>query len=682
MELTTDIRYVKGIGETRAKALKKLGVTTLGGMVSYFPRDYEDRRTVKTIRDLTFGETVCVEAVVAGEPVLSHVRSGLDLVKLRAVDAGGTLGITFFNQPYVKKALKKGETYLFYGRVGGKLTLPEMVNPLFAPQGGNSELCRIAPVYRLTAGVTQSLIARSVRQGLEACGDVLPNPLPDGVRQRYRLAQSRFAYENVHFPENWEALSIARRRLVFEELFVLCCAMSLFRTKKSGKTGPKIAPFDPDAFYAKLPFLPTGAQRRAVSEALADMESGSPMSRLVQGDVGSGKTIVAAACCAAVCASGYQAAVMAPTSILAEQHARSLSGLFAGLGLKTVLLTGGLTAAEKRKVRMEIASGGADVIIGTHALISEDVEYDKLGLVVADEQHRFGVQQRSALTEKGESPHVLVMSATPIPRTLALIIYSDLDVSVIDELPPGRQKVDTFAVGEEMRPRINTFIRKQVSEGRQVYIVCPAVEDNETDETLKSAKEYAEELRKHVFPDLAVGCVHGKMKPRDKEKVMSDFVSGAVSILVATTVIEVGVDVPNASLMVVENADRFGLSQLHQLRGRVGRGKYRSYCVLFEGAGGDTAKQRLDAMCKTNDGFKIAETDLKLRGPGDFFGFRQSGLPEMKIASFAEDMEVLNHAKEAAGEVLRRDPSLSLPENRDLKQHIDRMIAQGAGTFN
>ena len=373
---------------------------------------------------------------------------------------------------------------------------------------------------------------------------------------------------------------------------------------------------------------------------------------------------------------------MAPTSILAEQHVRSLSGLFAGFGLRTALLTGSLTAAEKRKIRAEIASGEADVIIGTHALISEDVEYHKLGLVVADEQHRFGVQQRSALTEKGESPHVLVMSATPIPRTLALIIYSDLDVSVIDELPPGRLKVDTFAVGEEMRPRINTFIRKQVSEGRQVYIVCPAVEDSETDETLKSAKEYAEELRKHVFPDLTVSCVHGKMKPRDKEKVMSDFVSGAVSILVATTVIEVGMDVPNASLMVVENADRFGLSQLHQLRGRVGRGKYRSYCVLFEGAGGDTAKQRLEAMCKTNDGFKIAETDLKLRGPGDFFGSRQSGLPELKIASFAEDMEVLNHAKEAAGNVMRRDPSLSLPENRNLKQYIDRMIAQGAGTFN
>jgi ATP-dependent DNA helicase RecG len=682
-ELNTDIRYIKGIGENRAKAFFKLGIATLSDLVCYFPRTYEDRTMFKPISLLMPDETACVRAMAASQPRLSHIRKGLDLVKLKAVDEGGTMEITFFNQSFIKDAIIQGETYVFYGKVTGSPRRLEMTNPVFERESSNMVTGRIMPVYSLTSGLSQNMIANAVRQGLEACGDILPDPLPDAVREGHKLAQARFAYENIHFPGGLEALEIARRRLIFEELFVLVSAMGLLRGRRSEKKGRRLRHADLDTFYKTLPFQLTAAQYRAIEQAVNDMTSGTPMNRLVQGDVGSGKTVVAAACCWYVWTSGCQSAFMAPTEILAEQHFRSLSTLLEPLGIRVGLLTGSLTAKQKKEIYGRLRLGEVDVVIGTHALISAEVEFFDLALVITDEQHRFGVNQRSALTAKGDSAHALVMSATPIPRTLALIIYGDLDVSVINELPPGRQKVDTYTANEKLRERTYKFMRKLVSEGRQVYIVCPMVEESETaDADLKSAQEYAVKLQKEIFPELRVALVHGRMKSKEKEAVMNAFSKGDTDILVSTTVIEVGVDVPNAALMVVENADRFGLSQLHQLRGRVGRGQHKSYCILFEGAGGDVSRERLKIMCETNDGFKIAEEDLKLRGPGDFFGSRQHGLPEMRIANLASDMEVLSRAQAAAEELLTNDPELSKPENSKLRHRISQLFDINAHTLN
>ena len=683
-DLNTDVRYIKGVGEARAKALSKLGIFTLRDLVAFFPRGYDDRSVIKDISSLIFGESVCVRGIVASGPRLSRIRKGLEILKLRVVDEGGSLNITYFNQGYLKNTFNTGESYIFYGKVSGKIGSPEMTNPVFEKDDGSQHVTgRIMPLYHLTAGVSQNMMAKAVTQGLEACGDVLPEPLPLSIRQEYHFAQSRYAYNNIHFPKDYEALELSRRRFIFEELFVLSCAMGLLKSKRTVKQGRAINKCDLNEFYSSLPFLLTGAQKRSIEEAVSDMYKGVPMSRLVQGDVGSGKTVVAAACCWAAYKSGFQSAFMAPTEILAEQHYKTLSSLLSPLGMRLALLTGGLKAKEKRETLTKIENGEADLVIGTHALISEGVAYKDLGLVVADEQHRFGVEQRSALSQKGDSPHILVMSATPIPRTLALIIYGEMDVSVIDELPPGRKPIDTFAVGENMRQRIYSFMRKQVSEGHQVYVVCPMVEENdEYDENLKSVKEYADKLQNAVFPDLKVNLIHGKMKAKDKDSVMTSFSKGETDILVATTVIEVGVDVPNASLIVVENADRFGLSQLHQLRGRVGRGSSKSYCVLFEGGGGAVSRERLKVMCDTNDGFKIAEEDLRLRGPGDFFGKRQHGLPELKVANFATDMKVLHTAKEAADKLISKDPNLSLTENVGLKAYIDNLFKRSEDIFN
>ena len=683
--LDTDIRFIKGVGEARAAALNKLGVFTLRDLVRYFPRTYDDRTSIKKIDELIVGETACVFATVATAPRVTHIRKGLDILKLRCVDEKGTLNVTFFNQSYVKNQLAAGEGYVFFGRVGGKIGAPELTNPVFEPEETfGTRTGRIVPIYRLTAGLSQNMLANAVRRGLEACGDVLPEPLSPDIQQRYGLAQARFAFENVHFPKDYEALEIARRRLIFEEFYVLSCALDRFRSEKAVRRGHAVPRADLKEFTDKLPFELTGAQKRAIDEALSDMEKTVPMSRLVQGDVGSGKTAVAAACCFSCARAGFQTAFMAPTEILAKQHYETLTGMLTPLGVTVELLTGGMGVKARRTACGRILSGEAQVIVGTHALISGGVEYRKLGLVIADEQHRFGVAQRAALSGKGESPHVLVMSATPIPRTLALIVYGDLDVSVLNELPPGRQKVDTFAVNEAMRPRINAFIRKQVQEGHQVFIVCPAVEENSENpvDELKNVKEYAQELQKTVFPDLRISLVHGKMKSAEKDKVMSAFASGQLDILVATTVIEVGVDVPNATLMVVENADRFGLSQLHQLRGRVGRGKSKAYCILFEGAGGAVARDRLNIMTKSNDGFRIAEEDLRLRGPGDFFGSRQSGLPETHIANFATDMELLRSAQAAARETVAADPRLELEQNAELRFEVELMISRNENTLN
>ena len=683
-DLNTNVRWISGIGEARSKSLNKLGIYTLSDLVSYFPRAYDDRRRFKQIKDLHPGESVCVAATVAFPPTLSHIRAGMDIVKLRAVDSAGSLNITFFNQSYMKNALIQGENYIFYGKISGTAKNPEMTNPIVEKNDGKGRSTgRIVPIYRLTSGITQNMVSRAVLQGLAACGDILPDPLPRGIQQQYKLAQSRFSYENIHFPNSPADLEIARRRLIFEELFVLSCALTFLKRNKKVKAGTAIIPADMGEFYSSLPFSLTGAQKRAIDEALLDMAKPIPMSRLVQGDVGSGKTVVAAACCYNAFKSNLQSAFMAPTEILSMQHYETLSSMLSPLGIKVDLLKGSMKVREKRAVLEKLESGETDVLVGTHAIISENVKFKNLSLVITDEQHRFGVNQRAALTAKGISPHVMVMSATPIPRTLALMIYGDLDISIINELPPGRQKVDTFAVSEKMRSRVNAFIRRLVGEGRQVYIVCPMVEDNETfSENMKAVKEYADNLQNIIFPDLKVGLIHGKLRPAQKEKTMAEFAAGNIDILVATTVIEVGVDVPNAALIVVENADRFGLSQLHQLRGRVGRGSHKSYCILFESSGAETAAKRLEVMCSTNDGFKISEEDLKLRGPGDFFGSRQHGLPEMKIANFASDINLLKLAQEAAQKTLSADPNLSKPENAMLKEHIKKMLEYNADTLN
>jgi len=705
VSLDTGIRYIKGVGEAREKLMVKLGIITLRDLVGYFPRAYDDRTTIKSIDTLVIGETVCVRAMAAEKPRLSNIRKGLDLVKLRVVDERSSMEITFFNQAFVKDAIKQGETYIFYGKVSGTLLRPEMNSPIFERDVSRSRDAvtgRIVPLYSLTAGLSQKIVMNAVRNGLDLCADELPDVLPDSIVRQYELCRARYAYENIHFPPNFKELDIARKRLIFEELFILVTAMKYMREKRIEKTGRSIALQDFNKFFKAFPYKPTNAQIRAIDEAASDMASDRPMSRLIQGDVGSGKTLVAAACCWMTWRSGFQSAFMAPTEILAKQHFQSLTTLLEPLGMRIGLLTGSMTAKGKRETNEKLQQGEIDLIVGTHALISESVQFKDLALVITDEQHRFGVNQRSLLTEKGDSPHVLVMSATPIPRTLALIIYGDLDVSIIDEMPPGRKEISTHIVDERHRERSYDFVRKLVSEGRQVYIICPMVEEDESPEEgstgtglvlhedakpagdLKSVKKYYEELSKKIFPDLRVELVHGKMPAKKKDAAMAAFASGEADILVATTVVEVGVDVPNAALMIIENADRFGLSQLHQLRGRVGRGEYDSHCVLFRTnlSHAPPGSGRLEVMKATNDGFKIAEEDLKLRGPGDFFGSRQHGLPELHIANFATDMLVLHQAQNAAENLLKSDPELALPENRKLLEQIRRLFEINVDKMN
>ena len=682
-EFGTELRYVKGVGEARARAFGRLGVHDLAGLVSFFPRAYEDRTRLVRIAELADGDLVCVEAVVGTEPQLSRIRRGLDLLRFRAVDETGAMQLTFFNQAYLKDQFRKGESYVFYGRAQVKGRFVSMTNPVFDRLADFGRVTgRIVPVYRLTSGLSQNTVRSAVRQALDLSQGRLPDGLPDCVADEYKLCTARYAYENVHFPADMQALSLARRRLVFEELFVLACALGLLRGGREGAQGRVLRGAGLGTFTGSLPFSPTGAQLRAMREAIGDMSSGKLMNRLVQGDVGSGKTLVAAACIWYAAQSGAQSAFMAPTEILAEQHYATLTGFLEPFGIRVAKLTGSMRAAEKRAVLSGLASGEYALCVGTHALLSGGVEFRDLALVVTDEQHRFGVQQRAALAEKGLRPHILVMSATPIPRTLALMIYGELDVSLIDELPPGRQKVDTFAVDSGYRERLNGFIRKLAGEGRQVFVVCPRIEDDEEKpDDLKSAEEHAAALQKEL-PGLRIACIHGKLKAREKDEIMSRFAAGETDVLVSTTVIEVGVDVPNAALMVVENAERFGLSQLHQLRGRVGRGKHKSWCILVSDAKGEEARARLSAMTHISDGFKIAEEDLRLRGPGDFFGSRQHGLPELHIADLGADMNVLKAAQDAAKRLLDSDPRLERPENKRLRSRAGELLAASGDRFN
>ena len=678
-ELSTSVRYIKGIGEQRAKSLEKLRIFTLRDLISYFPRDYEDRRTFRKIRDLEPGETACVTAMAAASPTLNRVRKGMELVKVRAVDETGALDVTFFNQTYMRDHIRAGEHYTFFGKAEVQGSRRTMVNPLVERENSRTMTGRIMPVYPLTAGISQLTMTRSVEQGLAACRDLLPDPLPDEVRRDHQLCHTGYAYDQIHFPDDENTLAIARRRLAFEELFLLAIGMQVLSRRREELSCVPLRDLDLTAFYGSLPFSLTGAQQRAVDEILADLASGRPMNRLVQGDVGSGKTMVAAAAMVCAARSGRQTALMAPTEILAEQHHKGLAPLLEGLGIPCALLTGAARAKERRAVLEGLESGRLQAVIGTHALISPDVTYRDLGLVVTDEQHRFGVGQRSALSAKGERPHLLVMSATPIPRTLALMIYGDLDVSVIDELPPGRQRIDTFAVTGAYRPRIYKFLAREIAAGRQAYMICSMVEENGADDR-KAVTEYARVLQEQVFPQLRVACVHGRMKGREKEAVMAAFAGGEADILVSTTVVEVGVDVPNATVMVIEDADRFGLSQLHQLRGRVGRGRHKSYCILISDNRNEETRARLKVMTQTGDGFKIAEEDLRLRGPGDFFGQRQHGLPSLKVADLTCDMALLHEAQQAAADLLARDPELSgCPETA---RRLEEMFESSADAMN
>ena len=676
LNLNTDIRYIKGIGEAKGKAFARLGVRCVGDLLSDFPRAYEDRSKVLPIARMMEGEAACVCAMITTEPELSRIRKGMELLRFRIADASGSMLVTYFNQAWMKNRLRRGDTYIFYGKVQVTGRTFAFTNPIFEPEAEMGRVTgRIMPVYRLTGGISQRDMTQAVRRVLGEPGMTFPNALPERVERENRLCTARYAYENIHFPADMRALSLSRRRLVFEELFTLVCALSLVRGEGEVQPGIAVQPRDIVEFTATLPFTPTGAQLRAIADAAGDMTSGRLMNRLIQGDVGSGKTLVAAALIWLAAGSGLQSAFMAPTELLAEQHFATLSGFLAPFGLKVVKLTGSMGAKAKRETLAALASGEAALAVGTHALISEGVEFRRLGLVVTDEQHRFGVAQRSALAGKGERAHVLVMSATPIPRTLALIIYGDLDVSLIDELPPGRQRVDTFAVTSSYRRRLNAFIAKLVGEGRQVFVVCPAIDaDSEVPMELVSAEEHTLELRA-ALPGLRIECIHGRMKAKPRDEIMSRFAAGEVDVLVSTTVIEVGVDVPNAALMIIENAERFGLSQLHQLRGRVGRGRHKSYCVLVSDAKGADARERLAALTHIHDGFKIAEEDLRLRGPGDFFGARQHGLPELHIADLGADMDVLKTAQAAAQALLAEDPALVREENRPVRQAAERLLS-------
>ena len=679
--LSDPITMLKGVGPARAKQFANLNIFTLRDLICHFPRGYEDRTKIVPIEKLQVDVPACFQAMVMNTPRTSHIRKGLDLTKVQVADHSGRLNLTFFNNKFAAEQLQYGKEYIFYGAVSGDFIGYNMTNPIFeSMESAPMTTRRILPIYPLTAGLSNQVLLKAIRQAMAVC-DPPPEILPESVRTQYGILPAERAYRAIHEPNSMAEAELAKKRLIFEEFFVFSAGLALMRAARAEKKTEVYPDTDLTAFYGALPFRLTGAQQRAIEEILRDFQKGAPMNRLVQGDVGSGKTMVAAA--AAYCAiqNGRQAALMAPTEILAEQHYQSLGRLLSLLGIRTELLTGSMTVKEKRLVRERIASGEAQLIVGTHALLSDTTSFQNLGVVITDEQHRFGVGQRAKLSAKGTDPHLLVMSATPIPRTLALLMYGDLEVSILDERPPGREDVDTFLVGESYRPRINAFIRRQVAEGRQCFIVCPAVEENE-ELGIKAATVWADTLQQTVFPDLRIALLHGQMRGAEKEEAMASFARGEADVMVATTVIEVGVDVPNATLMVIEDADRFGLSQLHQLRGRVGRGMAKSYCILTSHNRNPETIQRLKALCKTTDGFKIAEEDLKLRGPGDFFGSRQSGLPAFRVADLSFDLDTLKQAQQASADWINAYGASDLPEAKALRERIGELFLRAEGTMN
>ena len=670
IDLNKDVKYIKGVGPARVELLNKLGIFTLKDLITYYPRNYEDRNKPKYICECEEGEEVLIEAIACSS--ITNVRlKGKTMQRLIVRDETGSATITWFNQTYLKSKFKVGDKYKFFGKVSKKGGKVMFNSPVFDVEEKTQNTGRIIPIYPLTYNLSQNNLRKMIEAAMEEVYGNLQETLPEYLLKEYNLENINDATKHIHFPDEFKDFKIARNRLVFEEL--LSVQLALLELKNSYMNEEQGIKFSKQVKMSEvintLPFKLTKAQLRVLEEIDNNMESEKSMNRLLQGDVGSGKTVIAMCAAYKAVKSGYQVAIMAPTAILATQHLENFKGILEKLDIKCELLISGITKKKKENILERLKNGDIDILIGTHAIIEENVVFKNLGLVVTDEQHRFGVKQRTKIAEKGKNPDVLVMTATPIPRTLALILYGDLDISIIDELPPNRKKVETFAVGKNMTDRVNNFIRKQIQEGRQAYIVCPLVEENE-EMDLKSVEKLFETYSKEIFPEYRVEYIHGKMRPKDKDSIMERFKNKEIDILISTTVIEVGVDVPNSNIMVIENAERFGLAQLHQLRGRVGRGEYQSYCILkFEGKS-ENVRKRMKVMCETNDGFVISEKDLELRGAGDFFGTMQHGLPEFKIANLFEDIETLRMVQSVAMKILSEDPKLEKDENKLLKELI------------
>ena len=670
-----DVRFIKGVGPNRVELLNKLGIFTLEDILTYFPRTYEDRGKYKTIAELENEEIATFKALVTSRITENRIRKGMTTYKLIVRDETGSVILTWFNQSYLKNAFIVGREYVFYGKVKKGIGRIEVQSPIFEEVGKEKNTGKIIPIYPLTYGMTQNVLRGIIENAMKEVEDKFYESLPSWILNKYKLADINFTMKNIHFPITFEDFEKSRRRIAFEELLTLQLALLLM--KHNLKVENKGISFNKNENIKELldtlPYTLTNAQLRVWNEIDQDMQSEKCMNRLVQGDVGSGKTAVAMLALFKSVRNSYQAAMMAPTSILAKQHFLYLSKMLEPFGIRCELFTSEITKKKKEVLIEDLKNGKIDIAVGTHALIEENVEFKNLGLVVTDEQHRFGVRQRGLLSSKGARPDVLVMTATPIPRTLAIILYGDLDISIIDELPPGRQKIDTFAVRKNMEERVNNFVIKEMQEGRQAYIVCPLVEESENMDGLKSVTEQFE-YYKNIFRGFNVEILHGKMRPKEKDEIMTRFKSGEINVLISTTVIEVGVDVPNATIMIVENAERFGLAQLHQLRGRVGRGKFKSYCILKYDSKSDVVRQRMEIMQKSNDGFVISEKDLELRGPGEFFGTKQHGVPEFKVANLFTDLAILKEVQVVARNILDKDDNLILEENLAMKQKIDKLF--------
>ncbi len=670
MAINDNIQYLKGVGPKRAELLKKLDIETVGDLIYHLPRNYFDFTSPVTIANSILDETNVIHCRVVSKLPPARIRKGMTIYRLVVTDGENDMSVVIYNSEYLFKSLEIGNDYILCGKVTGNMTSFEMSSPIVLNASSNE---RILPIYPLTDGITQTYLRACVKKALEQLKNEDLEILDKNTVLGNRLMPLNEALREIHFPKNKELAQKARRRLAFDELLTLQLAMHEMRSAQRKLTTHAMTDCGINDYYSALPFKLTGAQNRAISECISDMCQNVPMNRLILGDVGSGKTAVAAACCYFAHKNGTQSVLMAPTEILAQQHYATLCNFLLPLGVKVALLTGSLTAKNKRILKEGIAAGEYSVVVGTHALLQQSTEFKDLGLVITDEQHRFGVEQRAALEKKGKNPHRLVMSATPIPRTLALMIYGELDISLLDELPGGRKKIETYAVTGKLRKRAFIFIKDRLNEGRQAYIVCPAIEENES-ANVKSVKEYAEKISKEDFANYRVGLLHGQMAANKKDEVMQKFKSGEIDVLVSTTVIEVGVDVPNAAVMLIEDADRFGLSQLHQLRGRVGRGEYQSYCILVTDNVTETSKQRLRVLSQTSDGFKISEADLELRGPGDFFGSAQHGLPKLKIADVAADSDVLKLAQAIAREISDKDLLDTEPYSM-LKQRVLKLFS-------
>lgn len=669
----TRIQFLKGVGEARAKTLAKQGIYSIGDLLRNYPRAYEDWNNTKLLRDAQVNENICVRAVVAQNPQVVKINGGRILVKTVISDGSDYIPVTFFNNKYVKDQLVEDQEYLFFGKITlDKYNNKTMLSPRFEK---SLEKQRIRPIYKATSAMPSKTTERLVETALREIKGNVQEIIPEYIVKKYRLMSFEEALRAIHFPESEEHLALAKRRLIFEELLLLQMGLMSEKTEGGNRSSIPVENDYTEDFYNSLPFDPTNAQKRAISEAVEDMKNSKQMNRLLQGDVGSGKTAVAAALMYNAVKNGFQSALMAPTEVLANQHFKTLSNFF-GDDINIELLTGSVTARNKRIIREKLQSGECDIVVGTHAIIQNDVEFDNLGLVITDEQHRFGVGQRASLSNKGNNPHTLVMSATPIPRTLAMMIYGDLDISVLDELPKGRQPIKTYHVPTSYHERIYNFIRKNIAAGQQAYIVCPLVSESDSD--LVPATEYYDYLKSTYFADCTLGLLHGQMKPKDKDAVMSRFYSGEIQLLISTVVIEVGVDVPNATVMAIENAERFGLSQLHQLRGRIGRGSKESTCILLSDAQNEEAVDRFETMCRTTDGFEIAKKDLEMRGPGDFFGSRQHGLPDMRIANLMTDSRILYEAQKTAKELVDNEVSVTTEERHLLAQEMKRLFTRVA----